>query len=187
MCGTSRVSPTCNRKFCHDPRLACRLIRLSLLGDDEVDLRLTAQGVFDAWKDWAHFTRAHRLHKERSLARSKLRRDELLDQAQQAAQLGDMRKTWTTVKALAPKSKPKRLHKDGRMLSPTAELQAFGEKFGSSFAGPITFHAREHPPFRCKRSRFKKLLGALQVRKAVPPGAVPSAVWRIWLHHGSGQ
>ena len=42
--------------------------------------KFSAKGVFEAWKDWALFQRAHRLHKTRSQERSKLRRNELLDQ-----------------------------------------------------------------------------------------------------------
>ena len=96
-----------------------------------------------------------------------------------------MHRVWATVKALAPKSKPKRLqlHKDGRMLSPTAELQwiveEFGKRYGSSFSSPAEFPVREHPPVQVQETQVQALLGELQVRKAVPPGAVPSVVWRI--------
>ena len=154
--------------------------------------KFSAKGVFEAWKDWALFQRAHRLHKTRSQERSKLRRNELLDQAQTAAQSGDMHAIWATVKALAPKTKPRKLqlHKDGRMLTPQAELQwiteAFGERYGSSFAKTTPFPQREHPPFQVPLELVQAQLEKLQVRKAVPPGAVPSAIWRMCAEEVSG-
>ncbi|CAE7523074.1 MCAT, partial [Symbiodinium sp. CCMP2456] len=52
----------------------------------------TAAGVFEAWQQWAKFTQAHREHKQRSKNRSKAWKLELLQQAQQAAKVGDMHK-----------------------------------------------------------------------------------------------
>ncbi|CAE7367016.1 MCAT, partial [Symbiodinium sp. KB8] len=94
--------------------------------------------------------------------------------------------------ALAPKTKPRKLqlHKDGRMLTPQAELQwiteAFGERYGSSFAKTTPFPQREHPPFQVPLELVQAQLEKLQVRKAVPPGAVPSAIWRMCAEEVSG-
>ncbi|CAE7350820.1 MCAT [Symbiodinium microadriaticum] len=94
--------------------------------------------------------------------------------------------------ALAPKTKPRKLqlHKDGRMLTPQAELQwiteAFGERYGSSFAKVTPFPQREHPPFQAPSELVQAQLAKLQVRKAVPPGAVPSAIWRMCAAEVSG-
>ncbi|OLP94631.1 hypothetical protein AK812_SmicGene23340 [Symbiodinium microadriaticum] len=70
----------------------------------------TAAGVLTAWKQWTQFTRAHREHKHRAKQRSKDKKYDLLNEAQLAAQAGDMHK--------------------GRIMSPEAELDWNIEVFG---------------------------------------------------------
>ena len=45
----------------------------------------TAQGVFNAWRQWQQFSKVHREHKQRAKAKSKRRKIDLLQQAQEAA------------------------------------------------------------------------------------------------------
>ena len=87
--------------------------------------RRTAQGILSAWKHWAHFQQAHRIHKQRSKQRVKQKRDDLLEQAQISARDGNLFGMWKIVKQMAPKAPRKRLqlNKDGHMLTPEEELQ----------------------------------------------------------------
>eukprot|EP00439_Symbiodinium_sp_Y106_P020947 s5929_g2.t1 len=98
----------------------------------------TAQGTFMAWRLWARFQQAHRIHKQRSRKRSKEARDDLLMQAQQAADRGNTFGLWRVVKQLAPKAPRKRLqlHRDGCILSTTEELEwilkDYGVRYGAN-------------------------------------------------------
>ena len=73
--------------------------------------RFTMQGVVQAWKLWVRFSRAHAIHKQRANARVKARRDDLLQQAQQAAATGNMCEIWGVVKRLAPKTRYKKVQR----------------------------------------------------------------------------
>ena len=146
--------------------------------------RFSMQGVFSAWKTWTKFTQAHRLHKQRAQGRAKARRDELLAQAQTAATTGDLYQMWSVVKRLAPKMKFRRvqLHKHGTIMAPEAEVewiaQAFGDRYGAVHSAPPGPLHRIHSPVQVQVNDVKAALLQLPARKAVPPGAVPSAVWK---------
>ena len=154
--------------------------------------RFSMQGIMEAWKLWTRFAEAHRLHKQRANRRAKARRDELLAQAQDAATKSDLYQMWSVVKRLAPKTKFRRvqLHKHGNIMAPEAELdwiaQAFGERYGaehSASPGPL---CRQHPPVQVLMTDVKATLQQLPARKAVPPGAVPSALWKACANQLAG-
>ena len=149
--------------------------------------RFTAQGILQAWQLWVRFSQAHRLHKQRSQTRSKVRRAELLQEAQTAAARGNSHAMWQVVKKLAPKSKSKKvqLYKNGHIMHPDAELDwiasAFGERYGTSFAQAPPNLVRQHPPVLLEVKQVREILLQTPLRKAVPPNALPSVVWRACL------
>ena len=137
----------------------------------------TAAGVLTAWKQWTQFTRAHREHKHRAKQRSKDKKYDLLNEAQLAAQAGDMHKVWTVVKSLAPKTKRKtlQLHRQGRIMSPEAELdwniEVFGDRYGAKSEPTASGRPREQVPVSISAEAIWLQLEHLPVRKAVPPDA----------------
>ncbi|CAE7373197.1 unnamed protein product [Symbiodinium sp. CCMP2456] len=143
----------------------------------------TARGIVQAWRQWKEFSKAHREHKARSKARSKQRKQDLLAQARTAAARGDMHKVWQAVKTLAPKTRPKplQLYRSGHIMTPESELawiaEAFGERYGDR-EPPTQAHIRRHAPFQVSAEDVRSELEHLPVRKAVPPEAAPSALWK---------
>ncbi|CAE7740061.1 MCAT [Symbiodinium sp. CCMP2456] len=143
----------------------------------------TVQGVITAWQQWATFSCAHREHKARAKERSKARKRDLLNTAQQAAQRGGMHQVWKVVQTLAPKikRKPLQLYKEGRIMAPEAELdwiiEAFGERYGAR-SPPCTKHIRTQPPVQVSAAEVWHHLERLPVRKAVPKAAAPSVLWK---------
>ncbi|CAE7193616.1 unnamed protein product [Symbiodinium sp. CCMP2592] len=146
--------------------------------------KFTAKGIVEAWKLWAQFAKAHKIYKHRAKVRSKVRRDELLQQAQQAADRGNSHEMWSVIKRLAPKSRHKKvqLYKHGHLMTPTAELdwiaEAFGERFGAQFSSEPGALLRQHAPVQLQEDYVLEELQNIPVRKAVPPGAVPAIAWR---------
>ncbi|OLP93673.1 LINE-1 retrotransposable element ORF2 protein [Symbiodinium microadriaticum] len=146
--------------------------------------RFNMLGVVKAWKLWVQFSRAHAIHKQRANARAKAKRDELLQQAQQAAEHKNMHELWTVVKRLAPKCRFKKvqLHKHGVIIAPEAELdwiaQAFGERFGVHLAKEPPPLQRQHAPVQLAEQEVAAALHHIPVRKAVPRGTLPAAFWR---------
>ena len=136
--GREMVSETtAARPKARSTRRTCQL-RSSHVGHLQTNgqYRRTAQGIVSAWKVWVQFQKAHRIHKQRSKQRTKQKRDDLLEQAQQSARAGNLCGLWKVVKQLAPKAPRRRLqlHKDGQILSPDEELQwivqAYGDRYG---------------------------------------------------------
>ena len=147
--------------------------------------RRTAKGMLTAWQLWVRFQQAHRIHKQRSRRRTKDRRDELLVQAQQAADQGNTYGLWRIVKQLAPKAPRKRLqlHKEGNILSTSEELswilEAYGERYGANTPATLKIEngqAAPHPIIHAPTLAW--VLGRLNPRKAVPRGAAPSILWK---------
>ena len=69
--------------------------------------RFSAAGVFTAWRTWTQYMQAHRIHKARAKARSKQRKQDLLQQAQIAAAKQDARELYKIIKQLAPRAPKK--------------------------------------------------------------------------------
>ena len=143
--------------------------------------RRTAQGIVSAWKVWVQFQKAHRIHKQRSKQRTKQKRDDLLEQAQQSARAGNLFGLWKVVKQLAPKAPRRRLqlHKDGQILSPDEELQwivqAYGDRYGVGSSEPAwTYQPRALlSEVVIDASDLADVLSRLHPRKAVPRNSVP--------------
>ena len=62
-----------------------------------------------AWQLWVRFSQAHGAHTQRAQQRTKVKRDELLQQAQEAAAKGNAHTMWQVVKRLAPRAKFKKV------------------------------------------------------------------------------
>ena len=106
-------------------------------------------------------------------------------QAQQAADQGNTYGLWRVVKQLAPKAPRKRLqlHRDGRILSTSEELEwileAYGERYGANTAATIAVQDGQAAP--CALINANDLawtLGHINPRKAVPRGTAPSLLWK---------
>ena len=148
--------------------------------------RFTLPGILTAWKQWTQFQQAHRINKERSKQRSKQRKIDLLQQAQQAADQGNVHELWKTIRRLAPKAPRKRLqlHKDGHMISPEAELGWILEAYGDRYAvddhqAPISFTFPQHQGLELDSKVLHFNLQRLNPRKAVPHGTAPAVIWKV--------
>ena len=136
--------------------------------------RFTAQGILQAWQLWVRFSQAHRLHKQRSQTRSKVRKAELLQEAQTAAARGNSHAMWQVVKKLAPKSKSKKvqLYKNGHIMHPEAELDwivsAFGERYGTSLAKIPPNLDRQHPPILLEVAQVRETILQTPLRTLCP-------------------
>eukprot|EP00439_Symbiodinium_sp_Y106_P044349 s2334_g5.t1 len=140
-----------------------------------------AQGIVGAWRVWVQFQKAHRIHKKRSKSRTKQRRDDLLEQAQQAARAGNFFGLWKVVKQLAPKAPRRRLqlNQEGKLLSPEEELQwivqAYGERYGVGSAESAWIYEPQAftSDVAIDALDLANILGHLSPRKAVPRNSVP--------------
>ena len=106
-------------------------------------------------------------------------------QAQQAADQGNTYGLWRVVKQLAPKAPRKRLqlHKDGCILSTSAELEwilkAYGEIYGADTPDTLVIGDGQAAPYPLiDASDLAWTLGLINPRKAVPRGAAPSILWK---------
>ncbi|CAE7368000.1 unnamed protein product, partial [Symbiodinium microadriaticum] len=136
-------------------------------------------------RQWAEFSRAHRIYKARAKQRSKQRKTDLLCQAQQAADKGNAHELWKTVKLLAPKAPKKglQLHRGGHMITPEEELdwilEAYGERYATdNTQARIKFEFPEHAGFQLHSADLHWYLSHLNPRKAVPKGTAPAVVWK---------
>ena len=140
--------------------------------------RRTAQGILDAWKHWAHFQQAHRIHKQRSKQRVKQKREDLLEQAQISARDGNLFGMWKIVKQMAPR-KRLQLNKDGHMLTPEEELQwivqAYGDRYGvGSSESAWTYQPRAlDSDVTIDATDLENVLKCLNPHKAVPRDSAP--------------
>ncbi|CAE7341282.1 unnamed protein product, partial [Symbiodinium microadriaticum] len=148
--------------------------------------RFTLPGIITAWRQWTQFQQAYRVHKERSKQRSKQRKLDLLHQAQQAADKGNVHELWKVIRSLAPKAPRKRLqlHKDGHLISPEAELDWILEAYGGRYAvdpeqAPIHFSFPAHQGLELNTEDLLFYLRKLNPRKAVPHGTAPAVIWQV--------
>ena len=144
-------------------------------------------GIFQAWRCWADFQRAHALHMNRSRQRSKQRKLDILDSAQQAANEGNAYKVWQAVKKLVPKvpRKQLQLHKHGTMMTFREELdwivEAYGRRYGEQAQVdelPVCTVDKTQKTFSISSADLEAQLAKLNPRKAVPKGTTPSVVWK---------
>ncbi|CAE7947484.1 unnamed protein product, partial [Symbiodinium sp. KB8] len=136
---------------------------------------------------WADFQRAHALHMNRSRQRSKQRKLDILDSAQQAANEGNAYKVWQAVKKLVPKvpRKQLQLHKHGTMMTFREELdwivEAYGRRYGEQAQVdelPVCTVDKTQKTFSISSADLEAQLAKLNPRKAVPKGTTPSVVWK---------
>ena len=150
------------------------------------------QGVVQAWKLWVRFSQAHRIHKQRAINRAKVKRDDLLQQAQQAAEAGNVHQVWKVVKTMAPKTRFRKvqLYQNGQIMAPEAELdwiaRAFGDRCGSSHSTTPPPLQRQHPPLHIDETEVRVALRQIPARKAVPPQVLPSAFWKACADQVAG-
>ena len=151
--------------------------------------RFTMQGVITAWRQWAQFTQAHRIHKARSKERSKQRRINLLDQGQQAANRGDAHGLWATVRQLAPKA-PRRklqLRRNGHMISVEAEMDWILEAYGQRYSVQdediqVHFAFAPHTGIHIEATDLEWFLFRLNPRKATPKDTAPALLVKACAH-----
>ena len=144
-------------------------------------------GIIQAWRCWVDFQRAHALHKDRSRQRSKQRKLDILETAQQASNEGNAYKVWQAVKKLVPKAPRKQLqlHRHGAMMTFREELdwivEAYGNRYGEQAqvdALPVCQVDKSFKTFSINSDDLEAQLSKLNPRKAVPKGTTPSVVWK---------
>ncbi|CAE7319892.1 unnamed protein product [Symbiodinium microadriaticum] len=119
--------------------------------------------------------------------RSKQRKLDILDSAQQAANEGNAYKVWQAVKKLVPKvpRKQLQLHKHGTMMTFREELdwivEAYGRRYGEQAQVdelPVCTVDKTQKTFSISSADLEAQLAKLNPRKAVPKGTTPSVVWK---------
>ncbi|CAE7226209.1 unnamed protein product, partial [Symbiodinium natans] len=156
----------------------------------------TLKAAIGRWKTWAQYNKLYKKHKEHCRTAKK---DYLLQQmstAEQAAQSHNQRLLYQVVRALAPKAKrhrPQLRDSTGQMMTRSEEAACFHRHFTAKFtaaAEALTqletttrlLHERQGEPCEGPTLQPTVLARHLQhapLRKAVPPGHPPSAIWRL--------
>ena len=156
----------------------------------------TLKAAIGRWKTWTQYNRLYKKHKEHCRTAKK---DYLLQQmntAEQAAQNHNQRLLYQVVRALAPKAKrhrPQLRDSTGQMMTRSEEAACFHRHFTAKFAAAADaltqletttrlMHARQGEPCEGPTLQPEALARHLQhapLRKAVPPGHPPSAIWRL--------
>eukprot|EP00439_Symbiodinium_sp_Y106_P046963 s2644_g6.t1 len=147
--------------------------------------RFSAAGVFTAWRTWTQYMQAHRIHKARAKARSKQRKQDLLQQAQIAAAKQDARELYKIIKQLAPRAPKKQLqlYRGGHMIPIEEEmswiLEAYGERYGEqTVEDAVGFDLEVHTGINLAADDIEHHLNQLRPRKAVPKGDAPAVLWK---------
>ena len=149
--------------------------------------RCTQQNVLGKWRLWAQFRKASKLMRDSAKLVKRQRVKDIMTELEQAAQSGDQGGTYAAVRKLAPwkpAMKPNIRGASGELLTPAQQLQALTshaeEKFcqGADFIPTGTL--REG--IRVTSTQIQHALRRLPIRKAAPPTAAPSALWKNSAH-----
>ncbi|CAE7728748.1 unnamed protein product [Symbiodinium sp. CCMP2592] len=147
--------------------------------------RFSMAGIVPAWRQWAEIQQAHALHKARSKQRSKQKRLDIVQSAQQAADEGNAYKVWQAVRRLVPRAPKKQLqlHKDGKILSFDEELQwivtAYGDRFGAKAEIDCPqVQVSDRGGLHIDPAEIAWQLARLNPRKAVPRCTAPAVVFK---------
>ena len=144
------------------------------------------------WKIWSAYCKHQKAHKQRCRARKKQYLIDKMKEAQRASAAMDLRGVYQVVRCLAPKA-PRRLTQlrgpQGQMHTRTEEAEIFCQYFSTKFTSkddssyqPIYHNHSEHDDGRevgIDAAQLTQLFMAAPLRKAVPTGHPPSAIWRL--------
>ena len=150
--------------------------------------------ILRRWKVWAAYFRHYRIYKQKCQERRKQFLRDKMAEAEIASRKHDLRSVYNIVRSLAPKAPRKRTQlkgKEGSLLSRTEEADVFCEHFKKKFTSTDewSFNAnllytgteiRTYSELQLvDETQLQQDLLKAPLRKAVPPGHPPSAIWRL--------
>ena len=141
-------------------------------------------GVIQAWRAWTTFKHHSKfLKREAAIAKRGLALDRL-QQLEAAANRGDQREVYALARRLAPWKPRQRVcirDRNGALLSPLEQVQALKDHSLEKFCkdAPLNLTHTLQESFQVTSGMVSSHLRKLPLRKAGPPGAAPSALWRL--------
>ncbi|CAE7771585.1 pol [Symbiodinium sp. CCMP2592] len=144
---------------------------------------VTFSHIWRKWRLLVQFRKASRALRQQSKDLKRAFYEQQIQEAEEAAARHDQRTLYQIVKRMAPKSyktASRLLGPDGRLMTPSGELQAILQHGKQTFAALIDV---EHPlepdePLHIPEQSLQDELRALKLRKAVPAHIAPAAVWK---------
>ena len=148
----------------------------------------TLRAIIGRWRTWTRYNQLYTKHKERC-------RTEQMCIAERAAQSHNQHLLYQVVRTLAPKarrSRPQLRDANGQMMTRSEEATCFHQHFATKFTATIdalmkldepgvqSTNAEEAPEGPLLHpSALEQHLNKAPLRKAVPQGHPPSAIWRL--------
>ena len=156
----------------------------------------TLRAILGRWKTWTRYNQLYTKHKERCRATKKTYILEQMCIAERAAQSHNQRLLYQVIRTLAPKarrSRPQLRDAQGHMMTRSEEATCFHQHFTTKFTATIEdlmkldglvfqpTNAVEEAPEGplLHSSALEQHLNKAPLRKAVPQGHPPSAIWRL--------
>ena len=156
----------------------------------------TLRAILGRWKTWTRYNQLYTKHKERCRTTKKTYILEQMCIAERAAQSHNQRLLYQVIRTLAPKARrnrPQLRDAQGHMMTRSEEATCFHQHFTTKFTATIdalmkldglvfqpTYAVEAAPEGPLLHSStLEQHLNKAPLRKAVPPGHPPSAIWRL--------
>ena len=178
------VRPRRDEQISQDPQFSMRARELWRLYKDYRAIgRCTQRTVLTKWRLWVQFRKASKQMRDsvKEVKRQKVKA--IMLELEQAASKGDQGGTYVAVRRLAPwkpAAKPSIRGASGEFLTPSQQLQALLTHAEEKFCQGVDFIPQGT---LCKgvlvtSTQIQHALRKLPIRKAAPPTAAPSALWK---------
>ncbi|CAE7647723.1 unnamed protein product [Symbiodinium sp. CCMP2456] len=149
-------------------------------------MRSRLSAVFAAFRKWQIFRRCQRELQQRGKERRKQRLEMSWQEAETAANVGDMHTLYSCVRKLAPKTARERIQIrsiEDKLLTPQQEFQHIQDYFAKLYSRDPKHQdtLRLLAPYNIT-AEILQSLSKLQSGRAVPKGKVPPEVWKLLKH-----
>ncbi|CAE7319065.1 pol [Symbiodinium sp. CCMP2592] len=145
--------------------------------------RCNRQNILRKWRLWTQFKRASKQLRDRAKKIKRQKIQDIMCELEQAAKRGDQGSTYAAVRRLAPwkpVAKPSIRGPSGELLTPTLQLQALTVHAQDKFCKGTDYRPTGVllEGLAITSDQLQSALSRLPIRKAAPPGAAPSALWK---------
>ena len=141
------------------------------------------QPLFECWRAAVRFKLLDRIFRKRIRANKQAQVDSLIQHAHEAEARG-ISQLQTLSKQIRPKAPKRSIHfrsADGHLLSPREELQRLQDFFSDLYQS-VELQRRTHrlqQPLAITQQEIRAALQHMSARKALPPGHMPSRLWKV--------
>ncbi|CAE7221043.1 Pol [Symbiodinium sp. CCMP2592] len=145
--------------------------------------RCNRQNILRKWRLWTQFKRASKQLRDRAKTIKRQKIQDIMCELELAAKRGDQGSTYAAVRRLAPwkpVAKPSIRGPSGELLTPTLQLQALTVHAQDKFCKGTDYRPTGVllEGLAITSDQLQSALSRLPIRKAAPPGAAPSALWK---------